>query len=280
MSDTIAVVDDEKNSGSIDYEPSSITNSKVYNKITPWVLISLGTFYMSFLLFRYCSWRFRRLRIKRIRMERQKVEKFWRKRSACLNALTETSSTVPPPTQAVFDEEKYTQRWSPSFDSSATLVGIVYSSDYYLSEQRHLSLAESLMEVDVFMEQEQESLPYYLKHHNTMHESRSQIRHSYTQQAIRTSTIKRRKSRKERLTSTLINRINGNHQRKKKRQLLWQWSVAMGYCRYSHGHHLNTMIQRLVEEKRQRSINNSASEEQKQEHANADDRDRIEQVSL
>lgn len=37
-----------------------------------------------------------------------------------------------------------------------------------------------------------------------------------------------------------------NSQQKKRRQLLWQWSVSMGYCRYSHGYHLDLMIDQLV----------------------------------
>ena len=40
------------------------------------------------------------------------------------------------------------------------------------------------------------------------------------------------------------------HQRKKQRLLLWQWSVAMGYCRYYHGYQLNTLIHQLVEGER------------------------------
>ncbi|CAO0789300.1 unnamed protein product [Mucor circinelloides] len=249
MSGTIAVVDGGNNASSMDEEPLSIVNSRVYNKITPWVLVSLGTIYTSFLLFRYCSWRFRLRKVKRMRMERQKVEKFWRKRTACLNALTETSYTVSSPLQAAYDEEKYAQNWSPSFDSSATLVGIASSSDYYMSEPR---FTESADEREVLEEQEL----YNLKHYNTMR--------VYSQQSALRNTVthKRRRSRRERLTSTIINRVNGNHQRKKKRQLLWQWSVAMGYCRYNHGHDMNTMIQRILEEKRQKSISNSIAEKE------------------
>lgn len=246
-----------------DNVPSSIAHSRIYNKITPWVLISLGAFYMSFLLYRYCSWRFRRRRVKRVRMERQKVEKFWRKRTACINALTETSSTVPSPLHAAaYDEEKYAQHWSPSFDSSATLVGIVSPSDYYMSEPRFTasSSVRDEREEEILREEEQEA-SYRLKHYNTMRV------YSHQSAAIRntvTATHKqRRKSRRERLISTVMNRINGNHQRKKKRQLLWQWSVAMGYCRYYHGHDMNTMIQHLLlEEKRRKSISTSITEKE------------------
>ncbi|KAG2204872.1 hypothetical protein INT46_009292 [Mucor plumbeus] len=260
MSNTIAAVDDKKIPSSIALEQSSLYNSKVYSIITPWVLISLGTLYISFLLFRYCSWRFRRRRVKKIRMERQKVEKFWRKRTARLNALTATSSAIQSPIQAAFDEEQYTQHWSPSLDSSATLVGIVSSSDYYMNEQRYLNFAESVEEAEILMEQDEAPLPYYLKHHNTMYESsRKQGQNSLNHiQAIHCAATKRRKSTKERLTSMIINRVNGNHERKKKRQLLWQWSVAMGYCKYYHGYRLNSIVQRLSE-KRQKSINSNSS---------------------
>ncbi|GAN06075.1 hypothetical protein MAM1_0111d05552 [Mucor ambiguus] len=264
MSDTIAVVDEEKNASGImdDVPPSSIANSRVYNKITPWILISLGTFYISFLLYRYCSWRFRLRRVKRVRMERQKVEKFWIKRTACINALTETSSTVPSLLQeAAYNEEKYVQNWSPSFDSSATLVGIVSSSDYYMSEPRFTISSVQDDREERLLEEGQEA-PYSLKHYNTM-QFYSQQSAALHNTVTTPNKQQHRKSRRERLISTIINRINGNHQRKKKRQLLWQWSVAMGYCRYYHGHTMNTIIQRLLlEEKRQKSISNSIAEKE------------------
>lgn len=251
--------------------PSSIAGSRVYKRITPWILVTLGTFYMSFLLYRYCSWRFRRRRVKRMRVERQKVEKFWRKRTACIDALTEAAFSVPTPLQAAaaaaaYDEEKYVQNWSPSFDSSATLVGIVSSSDYFMSEPRFTTSSVQDEREEVVSDEEQEA-PYNIKHYNTMR--------VYSQQSATLSNTaaahklkQRRKTRRERLISTIINRINGNHQRKKKRQLLWQWSVAMGYCRYHHGHDMNTMIQRLLlEEKRQKSISNSIAEKETAEES-------------
>ncbi|KAK4519924.1 uncharacterized protein ATC70_010168 [Mucor velutinosus] len=273
MSDTIGVVDEERNTSSImEDAPFSIANSRVYNRIAPWFLVSLGTFYISFLLYRYCSWRFRRRRVKRVRMERQKVEKFWRKRTAYIDALTETSSTVPTPLQtaataaaaaAAYDEEKYVQNWSPSFDSSATLVGIVSSSDYYMSEPRFPASSVQDKGEEEILEEEQEA-SYNSKYYKAMqvYSQRSAVFRN-TATAAHKQQRQRRKSRRERLISTILSRINGNHQRKKRRQLLWQWSVAMGYCRYYHGHDMNIIIQRLLlEEKRQKSICNSIAEKE------------------
>lgn len=48
----------------------------------------------------------------------------------------------------------------------------------------------------------------------------------------------------------VTSRLDGNRQKRKRRQLLWQWSVAMGYCRYNHGYQLNSLIEKLVENKR------------------------------
>ncbi|KAI8646332.1 hypothetical protein BD408DRAFT_410570 [Parasitella parasitica] len=258
MSETVAILDNENYSSSISQEPASISNSTAYNLVMPWFLICVGALYISFLILRYCFWRFRRRRVKQIRLERQRVEKFWRKHTARMNALAATSSSVQSPAQtALDDEEKCTQNWSPSFDSSATLVGIVSSSDYYLSEHRYNMDFEE--PVDEAMERNRILLPYSLKHYNTMHESKNQTQQQYLaiNLPLHRNPTKRWKSKKERLTSTIINRINGNYQRKKKRQLLWQWSVAMGYCRYSHGHHLNALIQRLSE-KQQKSIDGSS----------------------
>ncbi|KAL4216236.1 hypothetical protein AB4K20DRAFT_1877959 [Rhizopus microsporus] len=38
-------------------------------------------------------------------------------------------------------------------------------------------------------------------------------------------------------------------QQKKRLQLLWNWSVAMGYCEYSHGKELNALIEMLLKER-------------------------------
>ncbi|CEP17797.1 hypothetical protein [Parasitella parasitica] len=249
MSETIAIVEDGSKTSDISHAPPSIANSTAYNKVMPWLLICVSTLYTSFVLFRYCSWQFRRRKVKRIRLERQKIEKFWRKHTARMNALAATSSIVQIPEHtALDDEEKSAQYWSSSFNSSATLVGILSSSDYYLSEQRYqMDLTDP---VDEAIEHDKMLLPYSVKHYNTMqHWAINNTTHNLPKQ---------RKSRKKRLASTIINRMNGNYQRKKKRQLLWQWSVAMGYCRYNHGHHLNTLIERLSE-KQQKGIDESLS---------------------
>jgi hypothetical protein len=38
-------------------------------------------------------------------------------------------------------------------------------------------------------------------------------------------------------------------QQKKRLQLLWNWSVAMGYCEYNHGKELNALIEMLLKER-------------------------------
>ncbi|KAI7894965.1 uncharacterized protein EV154DRAFT_496583 [Mucor mucedo] len=154
-------------------EKEAVTDSyksKLYNEIIPLILISLGSFYVSILLYRYIRWRYRKQKAKKMRINRQKLERFFMDRAAYLDSR----HRIQKPSHCYSDDK-------PPFDSNVTLV--VNGEERYIKQQ-------------------------YLRH-----------------------------SKKETMSHS---------QQRKRRQLLWQWSVSMGYCRYSHGHHLDSMIDKLV----------------------------------
>lgn len=149
---------------------TDIYKLKLYNEIIPLILISLGSFYISILLYRYIRWRYRKRKAKKIRMNRQKLERFFMDRAAHLDS----KRRIQKPSHC-YNNDK------PPFDSNVTLV--VCGGQQEIKQE-------------------------YLHH-----------------------------SKNDEIS---------NSQRKKRRQLLWQWSVSMGYCRYNHGYHLDSMIDKLV----------------------------------
>jgi hypothetical protein len=205
---------------------SSIENSEVYHKVIPLVLISLSSLYVSILLLRYVSWRFRRRRAKQVRQYRRRLERFWKKHTMIMNA---DKIQLPTPTYSI------TKKQLPqSFDSSATLVVSAKSiqhKNHYVKEPQTRFFKEKS---DQF--------------HANQHQQNLDNGHQKNS---------RHPSLKEQLVSVITRDKFEKRQQKKRRQLLWQWSVAMGYCKYHHGHHLNTIIDGLLE--KQNSSNSSSS---------------------
>lgn len=184
---------------------SSIYDSIAYNKVTPVVLVSLGSLYISILLYRYLKWRYRRRKAKNMRLYRQKLEKFWRKQVHPMD-----SPQVPPVSHLA-------HRLPHLFDSTATLVSP--SENHQVYSMHHLK--------EVVAEEEGEE------------EVRSSISGKKQQHRINRTWVGK-------VTSRLL---DGDRHKRKRRQLLWQWSVAMGYCRYNHGYQLNSLIEKLVDNK-------------------------------
>jgi hypothetical protein len=118
------------------------------------------------------------------------------------------TDTIQLPTQTY--SSKIKRQLPQSFDSSATLVVSAIQYHDHLKEQ-HNTLYPNQQEQDPEIQQSNKS------------------------------------SLKQRFFSIVTRGKNGKRQQKKRRQLLWQWSVAMGYCKYHHGQHLDTIIDRLVE---------------------------------
>jgi hypothetical protein len=209
-------------------DESPIYNLPIYNKVTPLLLISLGLFYISVLMFRYIKWRYRQRKAKKIRLDRQKLERFWRKKRATSEA------TIQIPDHIYNQQEKEKQQLA--FDSTATLV--VSSS----SSRSQFIIPFQEEEIENI----ESTLPYHLRHHNTIIQNHQDINNKK----------RRRPSKRDEWIDKVAH--HSDHQRKKRRQLLWQWSVAMGYCRYNHGYQLNTMLNRLVEETSKHSDNNNS----------------------
>lgn len=145
---------------------NNLSNSFVYCKIIPWLLISLCLLYVHILFYRFFMWQYQRYKRKRDRVLRQRWETEWRQR---MMQLEKTTILQPPE-----------QTYQAFGDSSITLV---------------------------------DNNP--LKHYNTKQETGTRLTlPSKTQQ--------------------------------KRRQLLWQWGVAMGYCKYHHGYYMDKVVHRLL----------------------------------
>lgn len=182
---------------------SSIYDSIAYNKVTPIVMVSLGSLYISILVYRYLKWRYRRRKAKKMRLYRQKLERFWRKQ---IHPMDSPHIKVPPVSHLA-------HHLPHSFDSTATLVSP--------SDSDHHVYSIDLKEV---AEEEGEDVRNGKKQH-------------------------RINRKKDEWVGKVTSRLDGDRQKRKRRQLLWQWSVAMGYCRYNHGYQLNLLIEKLVENK-------------------------------
>ncbi|KAI9360291.1 hypothetical protein BD770DRAFT_409371 [Pilaira anomala] len=210
-------------------ERSPLYDLKIYNEITPILLISLGSLYISILLFRYLKWRYHKQKAKKMRMDRRKLEKFWTKRTAYLSQQSIQKPLKAHPRFSSSEEEeeegKRPAMTTNYFDSNTTLV--ISSSGSHNQFAMYPELKE-----------EEDSI---------MNESRQ-----HTIVPIRTSSSSSSSSHyyhfkesKSSMLNKVTHRMDGKYQQRKRRQLLWQWSVAMGYCRYNHAYHLNLLIDRL-----------------------------------
>ncbi|KAI8083804.1 hypothetical protein BDF21DRAFT_492704 [Thamnidium elegans] len=199
-------------------ETSPIYDLKIYNETTPIILISLGSLYICIMLFRYFRWRYRKRKAKKMRIDRRKLEKFWAKRAAYLDSQ---EKTIQQPLKSHL-QRSYECKIPYSFDSNATLVVAAGASNQLtMTPENNSQIVQT------------SSRHYHFKENKV-------------------------KSKKRKILELVTNRVDGNYQRKKRRQLLWQWSVAMGYCRYNHGQHMNSMIDRLLESKNKDDSDNSS----------------------
>lgn len=198
-------------------ERSPLYDLKIYNEITPILLISLGSLYLSILLFRYFKWRYHKQKAKKMRMDRRKLEKFWTKRTAYLSqrSIQEPLKAHPRFSSSSSEEGKRPAMTTNYFDSNTTLVISSSGSHHQFTMYPELKEEESRPDTIVPVRTSSSSHHYHFK------ESKSSMLDKVT------------------------HRMDGKYQQRKRRQLLWQWSVAMGYCRYNHAYHLNLLIDRL-----------------------------------
>lgn len=226
-----------------DDELSPIYNLEIYNKITPIILISLGSLYVSILIFRCLSWRYRKRKAKKMGMDRQKLERFWRKQAAYIESQQQA---IQKPLQSYSSSSSSSSSNSKkkipkSFDSTATLVVVQGGHVHHLLQITQEDLEEE-------KDEEEEAivaLPYRMQ------------KHHYT------TALDQKRSKRHEFIDIVTNRrvVEGHHERNKRRQLLWQWSVAMGYTRYNHGYQLDLLINRLLQEKTNKNRNNRHKEE-------------------
>lgn len=217
---------------------SSIENSEVYHTVIPVFLMSLGSLYIIALLFRYMSWRFRRRRAKQARQYHLRVERFWKKQIQKME--TAGPNSIQLPTRTYSKEKKH---MPPSFDSSATLV-VSAKSVHHNNEQDNYSLQGQ--QIRIFKEK---SKTFYLPQKHDRDIERQQTEGNNTSFSLLAHWI-----------ASLITRDRTPiRQEKHRRQILWRWSVAMGYCKYQHGHKLDTIIDDYLENQNGSSSSNGSS---------------------
>ncbi|KAI7904547.1 uncharacterized protein BX663DRAFT_502755 [Cokeromyces recurvatus] len=205
---------------------SSFCESIAYKKIIPWITIGLGLFYTAILLFQYCTWCFRQRRAKKRRIDRQRVGEFWRKQAIEIYTQMDSIQTLSPIYNNRQGHHHYQQYYDglQSFGSSATLVVLSSGSHAYTSE-----------ESTTVLQDKKESIFLY----------------SLTDNHKEQTNNKRKKSIYKKFFKLVMKRLNDRYyQQRKRRYLIWQWSVSMGYCKYHHAYYLNTMIDRLLEERK------------------------------
>ncbi|KAI9469064.1 MAG: hypothetical protein EXX96DRAFT_543728 [Benjaminiella poitrasii] len=235
-----------------------LSESIVYKKIIPWIIISLTLFYTAFLLFRYCSWGIRRQRARKRRMDRQKVARFWRKRAVDIQAKSDSIQTLSPIYNNRQQHHHRRQYYDglQSFDSSATLVVLSSGNHPYHCHDNTGTLSSE----ESPLHEKKESVFLY-----SLGAQRREQRQTFTIETNHDAVMKGAKNIKKKkktsnkykkLVKSVLQKFDDTyHQNKKRRYLLWQWSVAMGYCKYHHAYYLNTMIDRLQEEKKYNNVN-------------------------
>lgn len=229
--------------------PPHLPHNKAYTRYVPNVLIALSSLYVATFVLQYVIKKLGKYRDKKLQREKQHLKQAWKKTMAKFELQSKHNLLLYPDSAYNNKEQSYnssvsslTLNHSPctspaSPSTTAVPIDICSSKEHCHQPPSHSSSLSSFATT------------------NTAAGNSTQLanHHPITLEPVfaeKTASIDResmshddRPSRHMLSSSKLADywKINNN----KRLYLLWQWSVAMGYCEYSHARNLDNMVRQL-----------------------------------
>jgi hypothetical protein len=224
---------------------SSLSHNKAYTEYLPNITIALSILYLCVFLLRYIWVKYQRCLDNQRQLEKQRWILAWErvitkcqlKDSLLFDDNQKHRLVFPPSTYDVH-----------SSASSLTLNNRDSSAFTFISEPSTTSIRDDVAveKSELSCSDNTKSVSYAL--YNNGCEMKQLMKKGY-------------RSTAENQSKCGFNPIFRNHWKinhKKRLALLWQWSVSMGYCEYSHAKKLNDLVSRL---QNNRGTNNHANTE-------------------
>lgn len=233
--------------------PPHLPHNKAYTQYAPNFIIALSTLYIIAFLLHYLTKKCRKYRDKKQQQEKQLLKLAWKKTMAKFELHLKRNSNVLYPDSAYNKQQSYhssassftlNNHSSPASPSSLTATTAAISININTADKKHYHYHNN----DRYQPPSpSSSLPSFATAITT---TGSPIKVAHQHHPVIVAVEKEPKDAHSRRLSrhmfgneTWTNywKINNN----KRLSLLWQWSVAMGYCEYSHAKYLDDMAQQL-----------------------------------
>ncbi|KAI8146313.1 hypothetical protein BJV82DRAFT_601351 [Fennellomyces sp. T-0311] len=191
-----------------------LAQSVVYTYYLPIIIICIASFYATVYVMRYLHWQYRRRRKHQLWLERGRLRLFWVRATA---RQKQEIPVIPPP---VARPATFPNNLSSITSTSSSAFSYVMSTTGSSSP--------------AFSSSSTTARPHSVIGTTVGYDSATTLAGSACSNASH-STMKRKKWR------------SWTQSKKRRRRLIWQWSVSMGYCRYSHASRIESVVQQLKE---------------------------------
>lgn len=237
--------------------PPHLPHNKAYTQYAPNLIIALSTLYLIAFLLHYLIKKCRKYRDKKQQREKQHLKLTWKKAMAKFRIHSKNDSNVIYPGSAYNKQQSYISSASsftlnnhspPASSSSLTATTAAISVNIDTADKNHYHHHNNNRHQPPSPSSSSLSLSSFATATTTTENS---IKIDYQRHSVIVAVEKEpkddirgcRMSRYMFGSETLTNywKINND----KRLNLLWQWSVAMGYCEYSHAKVLDDMVQQL-----------------------------------
>ncbi|KAG2194060.1 hypothetical protein INT46_008212 [Mucor plumbeus] len=235
--------------------PPHLPHNKAYTQYAPNFIIALSALYLIAFLLHYFLKKCRKYRDKKQQREKQHLKSTWKKAIAKFEIYSKNDSNVLYPDSTYNKQQSYissassftlNNHSSPASSSSitATTAAISINIDTidkkhcpHYNSNRHQPSSPSSSSLCSFTTADTTTVDFSKidhQHHPVIGSVEKEPKDD-----VHGGRLSRHMFGSETLTNYW--KINNN----KRLSLLWQWSVAMGYCEYSHAKILNNMVQQL-----------------------------------
>ncbi|KAK4517119.1 GET complex subunit get1 [Mucor velutinosus] len=225
-----------------------LPHNKAYTRYAPNIIIALSSLYVVSFLLHYIIRKCRKYRDRKLQREKQHLKQAWKKTMAKFELQSKHNLLLYP--DSAYNKEQsynssassitlnYSSCTSPT-SPSITATPVDISSDKKHCHQPH-SPSSSLSSFATTDTAAGNSIQLANHHPIIVEPAFTEKVASINRESMRHDD---RPSRHMFGSNKLANywKINNN----KRLNLLWQWSVALGYCEYSHAKYLDDMVRQL-----------------------------------